>query len=300
MAHRHIGSGRAWGWSLFLQVVVLVVEFIGAALFGSAALMADAWHMLSDVGSSTLGWWTHRQAHRPPDDEASYGYQKFEDVSAMIHGTVLIMAGLSAGIESVTAFFNSHHAVAYRGALIIASVGLAANLIGFLMMHPYRDRHLNVRAYWMHLGADGLSSLGVILSLTVSWIWQMPWIEAACGVWIAGYLLKSGLSVVINRELWNRLTDRVDPGVTAIIKRYLKVDYAVQAVHHVHVSPDGRGGYRVSASLHVDPAVDKVAYAEVRQRVLRRLQPSGVTHLTLEITPSDAAPPLVHIDEQSA
>lgn len=300
MAHHHHVHSSRWAWtvSLVLQLTIMVVEFVAGRWTKSVSLMADAWHMFSDVGSGTLGWWAHRKAHQPADDQATYGHQKYEDVSAVVHGTVLVMAGLYAVIETAAAWYEPHRRILYGPAMAVAWWGLIANVIGFLLMHRFRDQHLNVRAYWQHLISDALSSVVVLVSLMFGAASGRPWIEAIGGAVIASYLLRSGYGVLSDGRLWNRLTEQVEAGVRKKLERVVAETPGVLAVHHTHVSYDNGRGYRFSAVAHIDGRLDGYEQLPILRRIEQRLALAGVTHATIVLTPLDGSPPLVQISEE--
>src|ERR1700675_537517 len=171
MAHadRETAAGRSRGaliGSLVITGGFLVVEVIGAVWTGSLALAADAGHMLTAVGGLALALFAVWIAARPPTPEKTYGYYRVEILAATVNALVLLGV---AGVILVEAYQRLRAPRAVQGGpmLAIAVAGLAVNLVAVWMLRRDAGASLNVRAAYLEVLGDAISSLGVIVAAGV-------------------------------------------------------------------------------------------------------------------------------------
>jgi cobalt-zinc-cadmium efflux system protein len=187
-AHHHTGStsARRLIIALLLTGSYLIVQVIGGLMTGSLALLSDAAHMMTDVMALLIALIATKIGERPADLKRTFGYRRFE----------ILAAALNAGALFVVAFFILWEAwqrfhtpveVASTGMLIIATIGLAVNILSMKVLHGAHDS-LNLKAAYMEVFADMLGSAAVIVAAIVikltGW-WQMdPIIAALIGLWV--------------------------------------------------------------------------------------------------------------------
>ncbi len=287
--HHHHAIGHDWGISLAVQVVVTLLQIVVGKVAGSSAVLVDGLHTLTDVAASSFGRWAHQQSHRVPDREATYGYARYEDLSAFAHGLVLMMAGFFGLIEAVEALLVPERTVNYSLALGVASVGLAGNVIGVLMMHRHRDHHLNISAYVQHMLLDALSSVVVITALVGSLYFHQSWIEAVGASLIGSRMLFDGFRIAAERHLIDRMIERAPAGLVENATAAVAELSGVVAVHHVHVTPMNGRSFRFSATVHVDGHWDGYTQQLLRDLIVDRLREFRVEHVRIEFMPVDQA-----------
>src|SRR5213079_3784003 len=172
MAHDHhrptaaaCSRGRLTA-TLVLTVTFLVVEVLGALWTGSLALLADAGHMLTDVGGTALALFAIWIAGRTPTPAKTYGYYRAEILAALVNALVLLVV---AGAILVEAYRRLRAPPDVLGGpmLAVAVVGLAANLGCAWLLHADAGSSLNVRGAYMHVLGDALSSVGVVVAALV-------------------------------------------------------------------------------------------------------------------------------------
>jgi cobalt-zinc-cadmium efflux system protein len=135
--------GRLWA-VLVLTGLFMVVEAVGGWIAGSLALLADAGHMLTDVGALGLSLLTAWIAQRPPDHSKTYGYLRWEILAALVNGAALF--GI-AGWVVVEAVQRIQHPEPVRTGLFlaVAAAGLVVNLVSLAVLHDAREGSLNTR-----------------------------------------------------------------------------------------------------------------------------------------------------------
>ena len=137
-------------WVLALTTVFMVVEAVGGWVSGSLALLADAGHMLTDVGALSLSVLTAWIAQRPADDSKTYGYLRWEILAALVNGAALFGIATWVVIEAIQ---RIQHPQPVRTDLflLVASAGLIVNLVSLWVLHANRHGSLNVRGAYLHV-----------------------------------------------------------------------------------------------------------------------------------------------------
>ena len=139
----------------------MVVEAVGGMMFNSLALLADAGHMLSDVMALGLSWVAIQVGKRSPTDKHTFGFRRTEILAALLNGLALWAIVAMICYEAQKRFF-APQPVAGGGMMIVATVGLAVNLIMAAVLFKSRDASLNVKSAFIHVIGDALGSVGAI------------------------------------------------------------------------------------------------------------------------------------------
>lgn len=187
--HRYV---RERGKSRLRLVLVLtslffVVEVLGGLWTNSLALLSDAGHMLSDMFALGLSLFAFWLSSRKPSPTKTYGYYRFEVVSAFINGVLLILIALWIFGEAYSRF-QEPAAVKSVPMLVIAVLGLMINLLGIYLLHEIGTKNINIRGAMFHLIGDAAGSVGAItaaiaISLT-GWTFFDPLVSVLIGLLI--------------------------------------------------------------------------------------------------------------------
>ncbi len=197
--HHHNPSGRLL-LSVVLNAMITLIEIAGGILSNSLALISDAIHNLSDTLALTLAWIANKVGERKPDARRTFGYKRFEILTAFINASALSAISIYLIYEAVIRFL---HPEPVRSGLmiIIAFTGLIANLVSMLFLHRDSGDRLNVKAVYLHLLGDTLSSSAVIVGAIVIFFFNVLWIDPA---------LTFVISVVIIVQAYRILRQSVD------------------------------------------------------------------------------------------
>lgn len=174
-----------------LTGVILLVEFAGALISHSLALMSDAGHVLTDVFALGLAWFAVEQARRPADQRRSYGYHRVSILVALVNAVTLIVIVIAIAYEAVR---RLAYPVPVHGGIVIvtALIGIALNsYIAFGLRREHKS--LNMRAALLHIVGDMVASAGVVIAglviLLTGWLYADPLISLgivaliAAGAW---------------------------------------------------------------------------------------------------------------------
>jgi len=261
---------------LVLTSTYLVAEVIGGLWTGSLALLADAGHMLTDVGGLALALLAIWFAERPPSPKRSYGYYRVEILAALANAVVLILISIYILYEAYDRFKNPPE-VQSLGMLGIASVGLAINVFGIWILRAGSKESLNMKGAYFEVLSDMLTSIGVIVAgvimLTTGWYYADPIISAGIGLFIfprTWALMKDAINVLLE----GTPSDVDIPALRSSIAALR----GVADVHDLHVwaLTSGMNAMSVHAVLDAGAEHDDVL-ARVHKHCLQQFKISHVT-----------------------
>ncbi len=224
---------RALKGAFAITATFMLAEFLGGIWTNSLALMADAGHMLTDAAALALSLFAIRFSQRPATSRKTYGYFRVEILAALANGSALFL--ISGGIlyESYHRFLTPE-AVKSREMLVIAVIGLIANLVCIRILHSGHNHNLNIRGAFLHVIGDLLGSVAAILAaLTMIW-WQVYWPDPVVSVLV---------SLLICFSAWRLMQESVEillegapahVSVTAMRQALCRVP-GVESVHDLHV-----------------------------------------------------------------
>jgi len=148
--------------ALSITFLMMVVEVIGGLLSNSLALLSDAGHMLTDNLALLLSFFAMTFASLPANDRKTFGFYRLEILAAFVNGIVLVLISLYIIYQ---AYLRMVHPQPVQGMLmlVIAVIGLVANIIGALFLFKHSHTSLNIRGAYLHIVGDALSSVGVVV-----------------------------------------------------------------------------------------------------------------------------------------
>ena len=187
--HNH-GAGastKRLAIALGLTTNFLIAELVGAFVFDSLALLSDAAHMFTDSAALAIALAAVKIGQRPPDDQRTFGYRRFEILAAAFNAILLFAVAGYVLIEGIGRFFTPRP-VESVGMLVVASIGLIVNLISMRILAGGKEDSLNVKGAYLEVWADMLGSLGVIGAAIAIYFTGLNWIDPivaiAIGLWV--------------------------------------------------------------------------------------------------------------------
>jgi cation diffusion facilitator family transporter len=188
-------------WVVLLTAVTMVVEIIFGLTTKSMALLADGIHMGSHVLAIGLSWGAYIIVRKVSKDEKFTGNSdKILSLSGYSSGLMLLIFAVVIMVEAVKRFYNPVE-IEYKEAIMVAIIGLIVNIVSaFLLHHDSKHSDHNIRAAYLHVIADALTSVSAILGLTAAMIWNIPFIDTIAAMvssvviirWSVGLLKDSG------------------------------------------------------------------------------------------------------------
>jgi cobalt-zinc-cadmium efflux system protein len=273
--------------TMALAAATMAGEFVGGLLTNSLALLADAGHMLTDVGALGLSLFALWAAQRPATSTRTYGYYRIEILAALVNGATLI--ALSVWIF-VAAWERWSHPPAVKGPamLAIACAGLLLNLAALWILRGARTSTLNERGAWLHVLADALGSVQAIVAGVLITAFGWSWADPVASVLIGGLVLYSSwrlvaesVAVLMEGAPGSIDVDAVQAAIAAVP--------GVIAVHDLHVWTITSGFVALSAHATVTSGCDDDVLWRIRERLGDRF---GIAHSTIQIEREAAPQPI--------
>jgi len=296
--HEHVflGVGHARNerrtWLVVgLTATMMVAEIVGGIVFGSMALLADGWHMSTHAAALAIAALAYQYArHHKHDPRFAFGTGKLGDLAAFASAIALGMIALLIAYESLMRLARPVP-IAYTQAIAIAVLGLAVNLICAWLLrdehahrhdrgedhgHDHHHRDHNLRAAYLHVLADALTSVMAIGGLIVALWFGWPWIDAVVG--LVGACVIASWSYGLIRDAGRVLLDLVpDIRTQGFIRERLEVDG--DRVSDLHLWQIGPGHRAAIVTIVSDRPQAPAAYKERLSGI------AGLSHVTVEVEP---------------
>jgi cobalt-zinc-cadmium efflux system protein len=290
MAHDHgTAAARSRGAlvaALALTTAFLLVEALAGLWTGSLALLADAGHMVTDAGGLALALFAIWIATRPPTPAKTYGYYRAEILAALVNAIVLLAVCAAIAFEAWERLREPREVLA-GPMLLVAAAGFVVNAVSAWLLHGGAGASLNVRAAYLEVVSDALSSLGVGVAAGV--ILVTGWTAADA-------LVSLGIAVLIVPRTWGLLRQAVNvllEGTPAHLEladiedAMLRVA-GVRRVHDLHVWTLTSGREAMSAHVIVEDVREHDRLLESLHTVLHAR--FGIDHTTIQL---ETEPPAV-------
>lgn len=264
---------------LALTVAFAGVEFAGALATGSLALLADAGHMLTDVGTLGLALFAIWFAERPASPQKTFGYYRAEILAALANALILFLVAGFIFYEAYRRFQAPPH-IDTLPMVIVAALGLAVNGAGVWLLQRGAEESLNVQGAFLEVLTDALSSLGVVAGGLVMLVTGFFVIDPILSALI-GLLILPRTWGLLNRALHVLLEGTPAHLSIADVREAMLGVPGVWDVHDLHVWTITAGFEAMSGHVVVSRPVDRDLLLENLRRLLR--ERFGVEHLTIQI-----------------
>lgn len=278
----HNANERRTRWVIALNVVMMIGEIGVGYVSGSMALLADGFHMATHAGALTVAAMAYAFARTRADDPAfAFGTGKVGDLAGFASALALGLLSLAILVESAERLFAPQH-IQFGEATLVAALGLVVNMLGAWLLsggHHHGDGHVhhhdnNIRSAYLHLLADGLTSLLAIGALLAGRYFGWVILDPVIG--IVGALVIARWSWGLMRDTAQILLDRVDEPLTAEVRRRIEADGDAQVadLHVWRIAPGKHAG--IVSLIAADPES-----ADDYRRRLADLR--SIVHLSIEV-----------------
>lgn len=218
--------------SVLLNAGITLAEFIGGILSNSLALISDAVHNLSDTMAIVISYLAMLVGKKDSTSKNTFGFKRIEILAALFNAVVLIAISVYLFYEAYKRFI-SPEPIQGKIMFIVASVGLLGNLISVLLLHKDSSHSLNVKAAYLHLMGDTLSSIGVIIGSVLIYFWNIYWIDPLLTILIGMIIIKATWSIL--KETVEILMQASPAALNLVeIKKELEKHNDIKDIHHIH------------------------------------------------------------------
>jgi cobalt-zinc-cadmium efflux system protein len=291
MAHNHTHNtilqnyNKAFIIGIALNSAYVIIEMIYGVLTNSMALISDAGHNLSDVFSLVLSLVAFRLTKIKPTETYTYGFKKSTILASLFNAVILLVAVGSIGWEAIQRFFHPQE-VSGGVVAIVAGIGIIINAVSAFLFFKDKEKDLNLKGAYMHLFADALVSIGVVIAGIIitytHWLWIDPTISLVImvvivfGTWD---LLKESL-----RLSMDAVPKNID--VEAVKKSTLAVE-DVTGIHHIHIWANGTTQTAATAHIVIKQSLASKQVSGIVKNIKHAWEHLGISHSTIEIETSE-------------
>lgn len=297
MPHHHHSTpsqiNRTFQIGIALNLAFVAIEAYYGWMANSLALLADASHNLSDVAGLLLAWLGVWATSWKSSAKHTYGWQKLSIMASLLNALLLIIAMGYLAYEAI-ARFDRAHTLDGETMVWVASVGIVINALTAWLFLKDSHSDLNMRAAFLHMSADALVSLGVVISgLLILWL-GWTWIDTVMSLVIAGVVVAATWSV-FTQSLHLSFDGVPDSIHTDEVEQQLLTIPNVIAIHNLHIWAMSTHSNALSAHL----VVDKTAcHDEILTQASHRLKEHfDLTQTTLQL---ESAPYAEHCQAKPA
>lgn len=274
-------SGKNLLIATLLNLVITVVEIAGGILSNSLALLSDALHNLSDTFATFIAYVAIRVGKKKPTVKKTFGYKRIEILAAMLNAVILIVICIYLFKEAWERL-QDPEPIKSLIVIIVGMVGLGANVLAVALLHKDSRKSINVKAAYVHLIGDSLSSIVVILAAGAIQLFGIFWLDPLVTFLIGIYLLRE--TYVILKEAVNILMQSTPENIN-VNKIQSKVEAfpEVSSLHHLHVWALDENEIHLEAhvELHEDWKISQTH--EIQEKIEKLLkQKFHIRHITLQ------------------
>lgn len=300
LGHSHERNERKTRFVIALTFTMMVGEIIAGAVYGSMALVADGWHMATHASAMLIAalayYYARHNAHNP---RFTFGTGKMGDLAAFASAIVLALIALMIGWQSLVRL-ESPVPIQFKEAIAVAYLGLAVNIASAWLLrddhshhhghdHHHGDEHHNhakghdnnLRAAYVHVLADALTSVLAIVALTAGSLYGWIWLDPAMG--IVGALVIANWSWGLIRDAGRVLLDYIPESEDLPEEIRAAVETHKDRITDLHIWQLGPGHHGAIVAIESDAPMSPSGYREKLAHL------HELSHVTIEVEPKKAA-----------
>lgn len=279
--HSHTKESRLL-ISAGLNFITSVAQVIGGIFSGSLSLISDALHNFSDTAALVISFIAVRLSRRKNTEAQTFGYKRAEILAALFNACALVVVSIFLFKEAANRFVHPQPVNSLL-MLGVASIGLLANIVSVAMLKAHAHEDLNVRAAYVHLFSDFLSSIAVIVGAVAILFSKAYWIDPLLTVLIGVYVLREGYAII--DQSTHILMQHVPKGIDLkSVQAKLETIEGVSNVHHAHLWAVTERDIHFEAHINVsrDMLVSETCYLiDQAEKILKDC--FGITHVIVQV-----------------
>jgi cobalt-zinc-cadmium efflux system protein len=220
-------------FTIILNLIITIAQFVGGIISGSLALISDAIHNLSDTVSVILAWLAQVLSRKPSTLKSTFGYKRAEILAAFINSIALIAISVYLIFEAIERLLDPQPVDA-KWMFWLGLLGLVANGISVLILEREKNKNLNIKAAYLHLLGDALTSLAVIAGAVLIWFFNIVWVDAVVTIIIGLYLLIHTWKLLKESVTILMQMTPAEIDISKIETRLQQIE-GLKNIHHIHV-----------------------------------------------------------------
>jgi len=266
--------------TMLLNFIITLFEVVGGLYARSLSLVSDGLHNFSDGVAIIISYIALKLSKRDNNENKTFGYKRSSILAAFINSSVLMVISVFLFKEAYNKFFNPEP-INGKMVIIIAVVGLIANTLGAYLLHKGSEEDMNIKASYLHLLSDALSSVAVIIGGAMIYYFNIYWIDPLLTVCISLYVLIESFKIMKDAVniLMQGTPENIDINkVVNVIKEFKDV----QDVHHVHLWALDEKNINFEAHINIDDMLvseTKELYNKIEEELHEHFE---INHVTLQ------------------
>jgi cobalt-zinc-cadmium efflux system protein len=253
--HAHGLAPDAIKKAIWITLAFMLIEAVGGYAANSLALISDAAHMLTDVGAMLLSLFAFWVARRPSNSKMTFGYHRAEILGALASGLAIWFIAALLIYESIVRL-QAPPEVQGPIVAVVATIGLAANLLSMRMLSHAKHENMNVKAAYLHMLSDALGSVGAVVAGVVLSLTHWRPIDPIVTILFSILMLLSSWGLV--KDAVGVLMECAPPGIDSTdVLKDLQTLAGVTEAHDLHIWTVSSGRLAMSAHLIVDQTLSK-------------------------------------------
>ncbi|MDB4335077.1 cation diffusion facilitator family transporter [bacterium] len=236
--HHHQGAaikGNKLIATILLNVSITIAQVIGAIMSSSLSLMTDALHNLSDVVALVISYIANRLTSKKHTSQQSFGYKRAEILAAFFNATTLLAISVYLIVEAIKRLTGANEVIVQGDVVIwLAVFSVLANGASVLLIHNDAKNSMNMKAAYLHLFSDMLSSVAVLIGGVLMLIYDIYWIDSVLSILIGIYLIVASWKLFIKTIKVLMQFTPVDLDMEEIVLKITSID-GIKNVHHIHL-----------------------------------------------------------------
>jgi cobalt-zinc-cadmium efflux system protein len=281
--HEHTGYSlkTRFGFTIILNIIITITEYIGGFLSGSLALLSDATHNLSDVISLIFGYVGEKVSERKADLEYSFGLRRFEVITAVINALALWGIGIFIIYEAFLRWRNPVE-IHLHIMLPIAAIGLIGNALSIFILGRH-EKGINARAAFLHLLYDAVTSVAVIAAGLLIYFTGALWLDLFLSIAISVMMIASSLGILSEAlRIFLQMAPRhIDADQ---VQRSIREITGANGVHGLHIWSVNSSEIFLSCHVCMDPGLKPLDNDAIIRSLNAMLKEKfGISHTAIQV-----------------
>lgn len=265
---------------IILNSLFVIIEAVYGFSIHSLSLLADAGHNLADVGSLALSLLAFRLLKIKPNDKYTYGYRKTTILAALLNGVILLISVGAIAFAAIERFSNPP-ALPGKTIAIVAGIGIVINFLTALLFLKKKDSDLNIKGAYLHMLADGLVSVGIMIGGIIMFYTHQYWIDPVISIVIVLVILIGTWSLL--KESLALTLDAVPKDIDINeVKNKAENLEGITNLHHIHVWAISTTENALTAHMVIEQCDNVSQIREIKNKLKHCLEHMNIQHITLE------------------
>lgn len=272
-------TSKTFRIGILVNLLYVFIELSFGFFSNSLALIADSGHNLTDVSSLILSLLGFRFIKTKVTKNNTFGLRKFSILFSLINSVLLVLSGIWILYESIERFLHPKIIDSFP-IIIVASIGVIINFFTAYLFFQDRNKELNIKGAFLHMLADGLVSLGVIISGILLYFTNWVWLDAFVSFVIGGLIIYTAWDVLM--ESWKLSSAGIPSEISLEEVKKVFIKPQIVAYHDLHVWAISTVENAAIIHIILNPQITISEMQELKKQLKYELKQLGITHSTIE------------------